>query len=210
MASSRYGAGPQRPLAEFLEARILRRRRRPSGLYGKPLARASARLASSSARPDRRRAAPGSPSRSARRSARRAAACHDQGRGDADRAAGVEDMDHRPGIGRRDAQGRMRLAGRRAADQQRQSCMPSRCISPATVTISSSDGVIRPDRPIMSALVVRGGQDVCDGTTPRSRTSAVARQDDADDVLADVVDVALDGGHDGGPCPWRPRPSPPR
>ena len=29
--------------------------------------------------------------------------------------------------------------------------MPARFISSATVTISSSDGVIRPDRPIMSA-----------------------------------------------------------
>jgi hypothetical protein len=32
----------------------------------------------------------------------------------------------------------------------------------------------------------------------------VAAQDDADDVLADVVDVALDGGHEDaalGPCP---------
>ena len=75
---------------------------------------------------------------------------------------------------------------------------PARCISPATVTISSSDGVIRPERPIMSALiVVRGFQDVL----PRHHHAevddleAVALQDDADDVLADVVNVALDGRH---------------
>ena len=38
----------------------------------------------------------------------------------ADRAAGVEHVEHRPCIGRRDAQRGVRAAGRRAADQQRQ------------------------------------------------------------------------------------------
>src|SRR5947208_3031136 len=49
----------------------------------------------------------------------------------------------------------------------------SRCISPATVTISSRDGVIRPLRPIMSArLSFAAFRMSCHGTiTPRSMTS---------------------------------------
>ena len=43
----------------------------------------------------------------------------DQRRRDADRAAGVEHVDHRPVIGRRDAQRGVHLRRRRAADQQR-------------------------------------------------------------------------------------------
>jgi hypothetical protein len=80
---------------------------------------------------------------------------------------------------------------------------PARFISFATCTISSSDGVMRPERPMTS-------------TAPFSRATArdlvarhhdaevdhlviVAGEDDADDVLADVVDVALDGGHEMRP-----------
>ena len=76
---------------------------------------------------------------------------------------------------------------------------PSRCISPATVTISSSDGVISPDRPIMSALLSLAA---LQNVLPRHHDAevddleAVALQDHADDVLADVVNVALDGRHD--------------
>ena len=76
--------------------------------------------------------------------------------------------------------------------------MPRRSISLATYTISSSDGVIRPLRPIMSAF---SSSAVCrilsHGTiTPRSiDLVVVAAEHDADDVLADVVDVALDGRH---------------
>ena len=140
----------------------------------------------------------------------------DQRRGDADRAAGVEDVDHRAFIGRVDAERGVRLAGGRAADQQRQSSCRARCISPATVTISSSDGVIRPDRPIMSALFSFAAfKDVL----PRhhhaevDHLEAVALQDHADDVLADVVDVALDGRHDDPALALGRRrsfPSPPR
>ena len=77
--------------------------------------------------------------------------------------------------------------------------MPRRSISRATKTISSSDGVMSPLRPIMSAcLVDRGLQDL------RGRHHdaeiddlvVVAAEDDADDVLADVVDVAFHGRHD--------------
>jgi hypothetical protein len=50
---------------------------------------------------------------------------------------------------------------------------PSRCISPATCAISSSDGVISPDSPIASALCSRAVARIfCAGTiTPRSTTS---------------------------------------
>ena len=85
---------------------------------------------------------------------------------------------------------------------------PCRVISRATCTISSSDGVIRPLRPMMSALVLpRRGQDL------RRRHHdpevddlvAVAAEHHADDVLADVVDVALDRRQQH--LPGRPRPA---
>ena len=97
----------------------------------------------------------------------------DQRRGDADRAAGVEDVDHRAFIGRVDAQRGVDLAGRRAADQQRQRRASRAASRSATVTISSSEGVIRPERPIMSALFSLAALRMsCQGTiTPRSITS---------------------------------------
>ena len=51
--------------------------------------------------------------------------------------------------------------------------MPRRCISPATFTISSSDGVIRPDSPTMSACSAAAvSRILAAGTiTPRSMTS---------------------------------------
>ena len=55
-----------------------------------------------------------------------------------------------------------------------------------------------PDRPMMSAFSrLAVSRIFCAGTmTPRSITSiVVALEHDADDVLADVVHVALDGGH---------------
>ncbi len=50
---------------------------------------------------------------------------------------------------------------------------PSRSISEATVTISSSDGVISPERPMMSTFSLRAVSRIfCVGTiTPRSITS---------------------------------------
>ena len=79
------------------------------------------------------------------------------------------------------------------------SVMPSRSISCATVRISSSEGVIRPDRPMKSAFSARAVSRIL---RPRHHHAqiddpvAVAGEHDADDVLADVVDVALDRGHD--------------
>ena len=90
--------------------------------------------------------------------------------------------------------------------------MPRRSISFATCTISSSDGVIRPERPIRSApsrdrgvedLVARHHHAEVDDLV------AVAAEHHADDVLADVVDVALDGGHHDLAAPSAPAPSPP-
>ena len=75
---------------------------------------------------------------------------------------------------------------------------PSRSIDLATCTISSSDGVIRPDRPIMSTLRSRACLRISshgDHDAQVDDLVIVARQDDADDVLADIMDVALDGRH---------------
>ena len=85
------------------------------------------------------------------------------------------------------------------------SVKPRRSISCATNTISSSDGVIRPLRPMMSAFCsIAASQDL------RRRHHhaevddlvVVAAEHDADDVLADVVDVAFDRGHQHA-CPAR-------
>ena len=77
--------------------------------------------------------------------------------------------------------------------------MPWRCISRATWLISSSDGVIRPDRPIRSAFSALAA--VEDHLRRHhhaevDHVEVVAGQHHADDVLADVVHVALDRGHD--------------
>ena len=75
---------------------------------------------------------------------------------------------------------------------------PSRSISAATARISSSDGVISPDRPIRSASsLARRLEDPRPGHHHAEVDDlvVVAAEHDADDVLADVVDVALDGGH---------------
>ena len=75
----------------------------------------------------------------------------------------------------------------------------SRCISPATCCISSRLGVIRPDRPMMSApstLALREDVLARDHHAHVDDLEVVALEDDGDDVLADVVDVALDGRDD--------------
>ena len=84
-----------------------------------------------------------------------------------------------------------------------------RSISFATNTISSSDGVIRPLRPMRSAF---SSSAVCRIFVGRHHHAeiddlvAVAAEHDADDVLADVVHVALDGRqHDLALRAVRPR-----
>ncbi len=75
-----------------------------------------------------------------------------QRRHNADGAAGIRHVDRLAlVVARMDLDGRMDAAGRRAADQQRQ-IEPCRSISAATCTISSSDGVIRPERPMISTF----------------------------------------------------------
>ena len=75
---------------------------------------------------------------------------------------------------------------------------PSRSISAATWHISSSDGVIRPDRPMMSAFSSRRGLQDLRRRHHHAEVDhlvVVALEHDADDVLADVVHVALHGRH---------------
>jgi hypothetical protein len=77
--------------------------------------------------------------------------------------------------------------------------IPARSISAATVTISSSDGVMRPDRPIIAASCSRAvSRILVQGTiTPRSMTSKPLHWRTTPTMfLPNVVDVALDGGHD--------------
>ena len=77
--------------------------------------------------------------------------------------------------------------------------MPRRSISVATVHISSSDGVIRPESPIRSASRSSAVSRIScagDHDAEVDHIKAVAREHDADDVLADVVHIALDRRHD--------------
>ena len=81
----------------------------------------------------------------------------------ADRARGVEHMDDRVAVMLRDLHRRVRLAGGRAADEQRDVKI-GRSISLATWTISSSDGVMSPLRPMTSRLpFARGLEDFLAG-----------------------------------------------
>ena len=74
-----------------------------------------------------------------------------------------------------------------------------RSISRATITISSSDGVIRPLRPTMSGVPLdRRVENLRRGHhhAEVDHLVVVAAEHHADDVLADVVDVPLDRRHD--------------
>jgi hypothetical protein len=66
------------------------------------------------------------------------------------------------------------------------------------LTISSSDGVISPERPIRSAFTSRGFEDFIrrDHHAKIDNFVVITLQHHADDVLADVVHVALHGGDD--------------
>jgi hypothetical protein len=73
--------------------------------------------------------------------------------------------------------------------------IPWRCISEATKAISSSEGVMSPERPTRSTpSSFARSRIVAAGTiTPRvDDLEAVTLEHHADDVLADVVHVALD------------------
>ena len=90
---------------------------------------------------------------------------------DADDAGGVEDVHRLAAVRGCDPDGRVLAGGRRTADQQRQ--LGRACISFATCTISSSDGVIEPERLTASAPASTAvSRIVSPGTiTPRSMTS---------------------------------------
>ena len=75
--------------------------------------------------------------------------------------------------------------------------MPRRSISAATSTIWSSDGVIRPERPIDVGALLDGRVEDPLGRHHHAEVDdlvVVAAEHDPDDVLADVVHVALDRG----------------
>ena len=77
---------------------------------------------------------------------------------------------------------------------------PSRSNSDATNAISSSDGVIKPDKSDqVDLLALRSLEDRRDRHHHAEIDDFpfVALQHHADDVLADVVDVALHGRHAG-------------
>ena len=122
----------------------------------------------------------------------------DERRSDADRAAGVEDVDHGPGVGGIDPQRGVRLAGRRAADQQRQLHLGALHLAGDRhhLVERGRDQARKADH--LRFVVVGRLQDVLprDHHAKVDHLETVALQDHADDVLADVVDVALDGGHD--------------
>ena len=96
------------------------------------------------------------------------------------------------------------------------SSSPRRSISLATCTISSRDGVIRPGEADRVGALLDGRVEdrvARDHHAEVDHLVVVAAEHDADDVLADVVHVALDGGeHDRalarGRC-CRSAPSPP-
>ena len=76
---------------------------------------------------------------------------------------------------------------------------PVRSISRATCAISSSEGVIRPERPMISAFSPGRFQNLFarHHDAEVNHFVVIAGQHHADDVLADVVHVALDcGEHD--------------
>ena len=189
----------QRPFAEMVKARILRRRRLARRVVGEavgPRLVERRQLAVAAALP-RHRGSCHNPRRSLSISGVALRVRH-QRRGHADRPAGVEHMDHRPLISGIDPERGMHLAGRRAADQQRQSHVGALHLARDRHHLVER----RRDQPAKAdhvrLIVVGGLQDVL----PRhhhakvDHLEAVALQDHADDVLADVVDVALDGRHD--------------
>ena len=126
----------------------------------------------------------------------------EQARHDVDRARRVEHVHDRPAVLRRDLHRRVLPARRRAADEQRHR-ESRRVISCATNTISSSDGVMSPLRPMMSAFCVDRRLEDLRRRHHHAEVDdlvVVAAEHDADDVLADVVDVALDR-RDQHACP---------
>ena len=118
--------------------------------------------------------------------------------GDGDGAAGVEDMDDGlrvVGAILTAVWARLVVAPPTSSGMRK----PWRSISRATWTISSSEGVMRPLRPMIVGVFGAGALEDFFGRDHDTHVDdlvVVAGEHDADDVLADVVDVALDGGED--------------
>ena len=131
-----------------------------------------------------------------------------QARHDVHGARRVDDVDDRlrPVLGR-DLHRRMLTAGRRAADEQRNRHLPPLHLSRDEdhLVERGRDESAQADH--VGASVDRGLQDAIGGDHDAEidHLVVVAPEDDADDVLADVVDVALDGGeHDLWPVRFCP------
>ena len=82
---------------------------------------------------------------------------------------------------------------------------PSRSISAATCTISSSEGVIRPERPIISTSLLGRLQYLGrrNHDAEVDHLIVVTRQHDAHDILADIVDIPLTVAIRILPALWR-------
>ena len=116
----------------------------------------------------------------------------------ADHARGIQDMHRRTGVSGRDAHGRVLLGRGRAADQQGQTQAAAlHLLGDAHHLVQGRrDQAGQPDR--AGALGHGGVQDLRGGHhhAQVDHVVVVAAEHHADDVLADVVHVALDRGHD--------------
>ncbi len=130
----------------------------------------------------------------------------DQRPRDADGTGGVLDVDHRPRVVRRDLDGSVGAGRRRTADQQRH--RKARALHfrrhRAHLLQRGRDEAGQPDQvgdPFTGRLKdLRPGHHHAEV----DHLVVVAAEHNADDVLPDVVDIALDGGHDdraGAPAP---------
>ena len=122
----------------------------------------------------------------------------DQRGGDADGAAGVEHMDDRACEGRVDAQRGMDLRRGGAADQQRHGHVGALHFGGDRHHLVQRGGDETAEADHVGVIFVGGLEDVLPGHHhPHvDDVEAIALKHDPDDILADVVDVALDGRHD--------------
>ena len=122
----------------------------------------------------------------------------DKRRRHAHRAARVQHVNHRALVSRRDPQRSVHLRCRRAADQQRHRHARALHLLTHRHHLVQRRGDQAAEADHVSVVLVRGFQD----PGPRhhhakvDHLEAVALQNDADDVLADIVNVALHGRHD--------------
>ena len=122
----------------------------------------------------------------------------EQLRGHADRAAGIEHVDHRAVVGRIDPERGVDFAGRRSADQQRHGEAGALHFLGHRHHLVQRGGDEAREADDVHLLGLRG----LDDPRPRHHHAhvdhlvAVALEHHADDVLADVVNVALHSRHD--------------